>query len=577
MSQSNQLSITDLFTPATNTQWLQTLLTNAQTLQLTTTSWQSGGMALTILNLVANTLSQEDGLISIMAQGGFLDFAASGTVTYVAANGNTVTQYVTPDPSIPQQNPLGTPGWLDVLANSVYNLTRIGSQSATNLLAIANASAHTYGPYTVGTYHAANPTTAQTYSNSESLTINPGVFVGTKITGATNTTPISITTQTSHGLSTGEIVLISGVGGNTVANAFWQVTVTNTTQFTLNGSSGNGAYTSGGTVLLAQTALFGADIAGPAGSSGVGQITQAVTSNTGVSVYNTLSFFGANWESNIQLAARCRAAIQAISPGGPRGAYQYFALTAYQLLLAQTPPVLLSAPITKVLVQSSATTGVVTVTLANASGVVPGVSNLAITNATNATPIKITTISNHGLTTADFVEISGVLGNTNANGQWAITVTSANQFTLNSSTPNGSYTGGGVLEGSDLGEVDFILNQNVVPDSVTEFTQSATAFNVAIAANVTVPQNQTASYISNCQTLLAAYFASLPIGGINNMIQYYDIIGILYAGGAVSGAASYVVSINSVTINGTAGNLTYPSATYVAVLSPAPAITAVGS
>ena len=362
----SQLTITELFTPATNSQWLQTLLTNAATLQLTTTSWQSGGMALTILQLVSNTLSQEDGIISIMAQGGSWTLPASGQVTYVAANGTTVTAYVTPDPSIPSQNPTGAPGWLDVLANSVYNLTRIGSQQAANQLAIANASANTYGPYVAGSYHVANPTTASTYSNSSSLTINPGVFAGTSITGATNTLPITVTTQTPHGLTTGNIVLLSGVGGNTTANAFWQITVSNSTQFVLNGSSGNGAYTSGGTVLVAQTAEFQADAAGPGGSSGVGQINQAVTSNTGVSVYNTLAFFGANWESNIALAARCRAAIQAISPGGPRGAYQYFALSAYQLLLDQTPPVVLTAPITKVLVQSSAVTGVVTVTLANA-------------------------------------------------------------------------------------------------------------------------------------------------------------------------------------------------------------------
>jgi hypothetical protein len=572
-----QLTITELFTPATNSQWLQTLLTNAATLQLTTTSWQSGGMALTILQLVSNTLSQEDGIISIMAQGGFLDFAASGQVTYVAANGTTVTAFVTPDPSVPAQNPNGTPGWLDVLANSVYNLTRIGSQQAANQLAIANASANTYGPYVGGSYHVANPLTAATYSNEGSLTINPGVFAGTSVTGATNTLPITVTTQTPHGLSTGNIVLISGVGGNTVANAFWQITKVNSTQFTLNNSSGNGAYTSGGTVLVAQTAEFQADASGPSGSSGVGQITQAVTSNTGVSVYNTLAFFGANWESNTALAARCRAAIQAISPGGPRGAYQYFALSAYQLLLAETPPVVLTAPITKVLVQSSAVTGVVTVTIANANGAVPGVANLGISGASNATPIKITTVNAHTLSTGAFVEISGVLGNTNANGQWQVTVTSATQLTLNGSVGNGSYSGGGILEGSDLGEVDFILNSNVVPDAVTEFTQSATNFDVAIAANVTVPQNQITSYLSNAQTLFATYFASLPIGGINGMVQYYDIIGILYAAGAVSGAASYVVSINSVTINGAQANLTYPGASYVAVLSPAPAITAVGS
>lgn len=573
---SEQLSITDLFTPATNAQWFQTLLTNANTVGLSTDSWQSGGMALTILQLMANCLAQGDGLTSIMAQGGFLDFAANGTVTYVAANGTTVTQYVTPDPSVPAQNPTGQPGWLDVLADSVYNVQRIGAQQASNLLAIANASANTYGPYTPGSYHAANPSTALTYSNSNSLTINPGVFAGGAITSATNNIPIQITTTSAHGLSTGQVVLISGVQGNTAANGYWQITFVSTHAFTLNGSSGNGAWTSGGTVLVAQTATFKADIPGPSGSSGVGQITQAVTSNTGVSVFNYLSFFGAPYESNSQLAARCRAAIQAISPGGPRGAYSYFALSAYQILLDSTPSIILTSPITRVMVQSSAVTGVVTTTVANASGAVPGVSNLAITGATNATPIHITTVSAHGLSTSNFAEISGVLGNTAANGQWVITVVDTTHFTLNGSVGNGAYTGGGTVEGSDLGEVDYVLQQNVVPDAVTAYTVSATSFNVAIVASVTVPQNQIVSYQSNVQTLLAAYFTSLSIGGVGGIVQFYDVIGILYAGGSVSGAASYVVSIQSLTLNGVAGNLTYPGPQYVAQISPTPIINVTG-
>jgi hypothetical protein len=44
-------------------------------------------------------------------------------------------------------------------------------------------------------------------------------------------------------------VAISGVTGNTAANGTFTVTVINTTNFTLNGTAGNGAYGGGGTVL----------------------------------------------------------------------------------------------------------------------------------------------------------------------------------------------------------------------------------------------------------------------------------------------------------------------------------------
>ena len=62
---------------------------------------------------------------------------------------------------------------------------------------------------------------------------------------AANTAPISIGTNTAHGLVTGQGVEITGVQGCTAANGTWIVTVTDGTHFTLNGSVGNGTYTAG--------------------------------------------------------------------------------------------------------------------------------------------------------------------------------------------------------------------------------------------------------------------------------------------------------------------------------------------
>ena len=63
----------------------------------------------------------------------------------------------------------------------------------------------------------------------------------------------------------------------------------------------------------------------------------------------------------------------------------------------------------------------------------------AITGATNANPISITS-TGHGFTTGDLVVVSGVVGNTNANGEYAITVVNANTFTLTGRSGNSSYT-----------------------------------------------------------------------------------------------------------------------------------------
>lgn len=66
------------------------------------------------------------------------------------------------------------------------------------------------------------------------------------ITGASNASPIVITSA-SHGLATGDIVTIVGVLGNTAANGTWTVTKIDANTFSLNSSTGNGAYTSAGT------------------------------------------------------------------------------------------------------------------------------------------------------------------------------------------------------------------------------------------------------------------------------------------------------------------------------------------
>jgi hypothetical protein len=83
------------------------------------------------------------------------------------------------------------------------------------------------------------------------------------ITAATNATPIVITSTNSY--SNLDFVEIQGVRGNTAANGLYQISSVTGTAFALNGSVGNGAYTSGGVsskrkVLVLQS-TFGAGVA----------------------------------------------------------------------------------------------------------------------------------------------------------------------------------------------------------------------------------------------------------------------------------------------------------------------------
>lgn len=128
---------------------------------------------------------------------------------------------------------------------------------------------------------------------------------GKAITGATNATPISITC-TSHGYSTGDIVMIKGVGGNTAANGVFSITNTGTHTFTLQVVStganvaGNGTYTSGGLVLNMTANDFKDDvnsaviatssaIASPTISNGV--FDHADTTFSAVTTGNSIEWF----------------------------------------------------------------------------------------------------------------------------------------------------------------------------------------------------------------------------------------------------------------------------------------------
>jgi membrane protease YdiL (CAAX protease family) len=70
----------------------------------------------------------------------------------------------------------------------------------------------------------------------------------TEVTGASNTSPITLTTSEDHGFATGDTVTVRDVEGNTGANGTWTATVSSGTSLVLDGSEGTGAYAGGGTV-----------------------------------------------------------------------------------------------------------------------------------------------------------------------------------------------------------------------------------------------------------------------------------------------------------------------------------------
>lgn len=85
----------------------------------------------------------------------------------------------------------------------------------------------------------------RSYLNSK-YGLDTGAVYQVAVQGATNASPIVIQAN-NHLMPTGIQVVIANVGGNTAANGAWTITVVDSSHFSLNGSTGNGAYTSGGT------------------------------------------------------------------------------------------------------------------------------------------------------------------------------------------------------------------------------------------------------------------------------------------------------------------------------------------
>lgn len=367
-----QLTLANLQAPATAENYNDAELAIAALFGLPTTSWETGQPERTIFATNAIVQQQSDIAGSLIIQAGFLDFAATGSVTYTDQSGATVTLLVTPDPSIPAQNPSGALGWLDVLADSVYNVQRILVAFAGGQLAILNTSVSTYGPFTATTYHVSQPDASgsPTYSNTTDLTIAPSSLGATVSTMADSGSGlIEVTTVAAHPFATDAPVFITGVFGTIEANGAWIITRIDATHFTLNNSAFVNPYDHGGKVYAPAVSTFQADVAGtPSNAETPNVVNHPITSLIGVSVANLAPWIGTDTESNLALAARCRLKLASLAIGGPGGAYAYFALLAQQLAPTLTPPLVVGAQVTRVLVTLDKTQGLVSVTCANAGG-----------------------------------------------------------------------------------------------------------------------------------------------------------------------------------------------------------------
>lgn len=616
-----QLTVSELFQPAPSGvgpfgnvppnppagSWLAKMLTVAEQVQLPTTSWQSGAPERTIFAIEAVQFAASDSNISIMAQGGFLLPAATGSVTFTTTDGTMVTVPVTPDPSNVAQNPDSSLGWLDLLGVNVYDTERVPASYATGPLAIAKVTAGSLGPFAPGGYHVAN-VRGPTYKNTASLTIPSSIIGGTGgvITGVgSGLTSTLITTQSAHGLAAGDVVYLvvpttAGISG--LVGVFALVTAVTSTTFSCSVGS-SGTYTSGGMVYKATVATMIADLAGSGSSAAPGQVAIGVTQFAGVFVSNVVAWAGANWESNLAYVDRCLLSLASRSPNGPAAAFTYFAESAYNILGGLTPRALAlrtalaldAYTLTNGPVHATAfvtpRTGVVNVVVASTSpmsttlgeAVTPGVSQLPISGISNANPAVVTCTGPTSLAPGESmtVTIAGAEGIAGVNGTFIATYTAADAFSIPVDTTSaGTYTGGGTVEGGDLGQIDRLIQRACTPDNMTAVTTSAVALPIAVVATVVVPQAYVATYQLAVLSQLAAQISSYAIGGNAPTFEvgYNEIVGALEEAGVQAlGQASIVREVQSLSLNGggVGDGVAFPSPFYEAIFVT-PTITVLG-
>jgi hypothetical protein len=218
--------------------------------------------------------------------------------------------------------------------------------------------------------------------------------VGTSTDSVTGDIVINTYQIDPNRLKVNDVVSISGVTGNTNANGVHTVSAVGTNSFTLSGVTPSGGFQGGGTWSLAITNAITSDAMIAADTTGLSNGDVVTIANVGGNTAVNGQFFAAN-------------------------------VTASTFTL--------SGPVAN----APYTTG--------GAWYVPGIGYGSITGATNPTnsQIQITTSAPHGLTSGAVATITGVGGNTAANGTYVIQVDSPTTFLLGSPAGSGAYTIGG--------------------------------------------------------------------------------------------------------------------------------------
>jgi len=409
-------------------------------------------------------------------------------------------------------------------------------------------------------------------------------------------TPITIA-YPSHGLETGEEVVITGVTAVPAANGKWKVTRESADTFKLIGSSGTGSTGAGGrwrrngafstdaflsfapvrdTTSIGEGDLLiignGEDNCRVVGTLSSDLVTFPIGPSVGI-VPSSLaapekgyvsvgpkSFFPMSTQQGIYGFDSVSGATFVISAGGPG-----------RLVASAGPPLTnticyLAYPYANSLIGNRDKTWGLDVTSQIAffcqdwgddtfwsyvnriDAMVQGNEVATITNATNDDPIVITTAAAHGLVDEDYVFIAGVVGNDAANGFRKVSVIDSTSFSLIITEGSGSY-----LSGGKVYEIDYVTIQKDSDPDLPSPTDLEIATPKAMgtgwlssAFTAIAGERRTFVRIWDCSALapmLVGGFRFFYTQSVPDEMVNTDILAIVATGGARSDsiyAASYI-------------------------------------
>jgi len=450
------LTLSDLVTPSSAADILSLELTTAQNLGLPITSWQPLDPSRTIFQINGQVASFYSSTVALIAQGGYLSYAA----TMVDAYGNPIT------------------GWMDLVGQNQYNVTRVPPTSAAGPVSVTNATGTSYAYSPSSPLQFQNASTGATYTSTGTGTVSPSTSSTVQVQAdqnwigqpGTSGSGVVLVLLTPLAGVTVNALTASLVGSNAELNANY-LTRCQSKLASLSPNGGKGAY---------------------------------------VYVAESIPVFGS------------------VLPTG-----------ATFLAPTSTQPYGVTTAVTRTTVALNTGSGIVTAYVANANGAVPGGAQIPISNVTwGSGTTTVTTSSPHGLSSGTaYAIISGVLGATGANNQiaiapaWPVTITGLSSFTFAQATTPGAYSSGGSVEMSDLGMVDAAIQAQTVPDGMVALVVSASAAAVNVTATVYIPTIagiSTATATNAISAALSQYFASVPIGGVTaenpNIVPLSEII-----------------------------------------------------